>query len=85
VSGSDESPIGLAGHIVMATRGPDGAGEVEVRIRGGTEVFIARSADPLPVGQAVLVLSTLGPRTVIVAPWADPVESLLNRPNPLDL
>ncbi|MHA3704166.1 hypothetical protein ACXR2U_18500 [Jatrophihabitans sp. YIM 134969] len=77
MSGSDESPIGLAGRLVTRTRGADGPGEVEVRIRGGTEVFIARSAEPLPRGQAVLVLQTLGPRTVIVAPWADPVESLL--------
>jgi hypothetical protein len=77
VSASDESPIGLAGRLVTATRGPDGPGEVELRIRGGTEVFLARSAEPLPRGQAVLVLQTLGPRTVIVAPWADPVESLL--------
>jgi hypothetical protein len=77
MSGSDRSPIGLAGRLITATRGEAGPGEVEVRIRGGTEVFIARSAEPLPRGQAVLVLSTLGPRTVIVAPWADPVESLL--------
>ena len=77
VSVSDKSPIGLAGRIVIATRGMDGAGEVELRIRGGTELFIARSAEPLPRGQAVIVLSTLGPRTVVVAPWADPVESLL--------
>jgi hypothetical protein len=77
VSTADESPIGLSGHITTPTRGPDGAGEVELRIRGGTETFLARSAEPLPRGQAVIVLSTLGPRTVIVAPWADPVESLL--------
>ena len=73
-----DSPIGLAGRIVTATRGEAGPGEVELRIRGGTEVFIARSRDPLAVGQAVLVLSTLGPRTVIVAPWADPVDILLD-------
>ncbi|MEO9140256.1 MAG: hypothetical protein ABI345_14470 [Jatrophihabitans sp.] len=77
MSGAAHSPIGLAGHLVIGTRGADGPGEVQVRIRGGTETFIARSAEPLPRGQAVLVLSTLGPRTVIVAPWADPVESLL--------
>jgi len=77
VSGPDESPIGLAGRIVTATRGLDGPGEVELRIRGGTELFLARSADPLPRGQAVIVLSTLGPRTVVVSPWADPVDSLL--------
>jgi hypothetical protein len=77
MSGAQDSPIGLSGRITTPTRGPDGAGEVELRIRGGTETFIARSADPLPAGKPVIVLSTLGPRTVIVAPWADPVESLL--------
>jgi hypothetical protein len=50
---------------------------VEVRIRGGTETFIARSAVPLAKGQPVIIVETLGPRTVIVLPWADPVESLL--------
>ena len=73
----DSSPIGLAGRITIATRGAEGAGEVEVRIRGGTERFIARSATPLDKGQAVIVVQTLGPRTVIVLPWADPVDSLL--------
>ena len=43
----------------------------------GTETFIARSAEPLAKGQPVIVVQTLGPRTVIVLPWADPVESLL--------
>jgi hypothetical protein len=74
---ADKSPIGLAGRITVATRGEDGPGEVEVRIRGGTECFIARSAQPLAAGQAVIVVQTLGPRTVIVLPWADPVDSLL--------
>jgi hypothetical protein len=77
VSNANDSPIGLAGRIVTATRGLDGAGEVDLRIRGGTEVFIARSADPLSVGTPVIVLATLGPREVVVSPWADPVESLL--------
>jgi hypothetical protein len=78
VSGADESPIGLAGRIVTATRGEGGPGEVELNIRGGTEVFIARSNDPLPVGAAVIVLATLGPRTVVVFPWADPLDSILD-------
>jgi membrane-bound ClpP family serine protease len=77
VSKPDDSPIGLAGRIITATRGEDGPGEVEVRIRGGTETFIARSAEPLAKGQAVIVVQTLGPRTVIVLPWTDPVDSLL--------
>ncbi len=74
---ADTSPIGLAGKITTATRGHDGPGEVQLRIRGGTETFIAQSAEPLAKGQAVIVVQTLGPRTVIVLPWADPVESLL--------
>ena len=74
---ADRSPIGLAGRITTPTRGEDGAGEVEVRIRGGTETFIARSAEPLAKGQAVIVVQTLGPRTVIVMPWSDPIDSLL--------
>jgi membrane protein implicated in regulation of membrane protease activity len=77
MTGPDDSPIGLAGRLTTATRGEAGAGEVEVRIRGGTETFIARSAEPLAKGQAVIVVQTLGPRTVIVLPWADPIESLL--------
>jgi hypothetical protein len=77
VSAAHDSPIGLAGRIVVATQGKDGPGEVELRIRGGTETFIARSNDPLPVGTAVIVLSTLGPRTVVVFPWADPLDSIL--------
>jgi hypothetical protein len=78
MSGPDESPIGLAGRIVTATRGEAGAGEVELHIRGGTEIFIARSNDPLPTGAAVIVLATLGPRTVVVFPWEDPLDSILN-------
>ena len=77
MSAPDHSPIGLAGRITTATRGQDGPGEVELRIRGGTETFIARSAEPLAKGQAVIVVQRLGPRTVIVMPWADPVDSLL--------
>ena len=78
MSGPDDSPVGLAGRIVIATRGADGPGEVQLRIRGGTETFIARSADPLPVGAAVIVLDTLGPRTVVVFPWVDPLDSILD-------
>jgi membrane protein implicated in regulation of membrane protease activity len=77
VSAANESPIGLAGRIVTATRGADGPGEVQIRIRGGTEIYLARSNDPLPVGAAVIVLSTLGPRTLVVFPWADPLDSIL--------
>lgn len=72
------SPIGKAGRIVTPTRGGDGAGEVELEIRGGTELFIARSPEPLAKGTAVICVSTRGPRSVIVLPWLDPKDSLLN-------
>jgi hypothetical protein len=75
---AQESPIGKAGRIVTPTRGESGPGEVELEIRGGTEVFIARSAEPLAKGTAVICVSTLGPRSVIVLPWADPKDSLLD-------
>ena len=75
---AQESPIGRAGRIVTPTRGGDLPGEVELEIRGGTEVFIARSAEPLAKGTAVICVSTLGPRSVIVLPWLDPKDSLLD-------
>lgn len=76
-SAADDSPIGLAGRIVTATGGKKGPGEVQLRIRGGTETYIAHSSEPLSVGTSVIVLTTLGPRTVVVFPWTDPVDSLL--------
>jgi hypothetical protein len=78
MSGADKSPIGLVGRIVTASRGPGGPGEVELRIRGGRETFIAISNEPIPVGDSVIVLADLGPRKVEVCPWEDPFESMLN-------
>lgn len=75
---AQESPIGKAGRIVIPTRGQDGPGEVELEIRGATELFIARSAEPLAKGTPVICVSTLGPRSLIVLPWVDPKESLLD-------
>ena len=45
-------------------------------IRGGTETFIARSREPIPVGATVVVLASLGPLKVEVLPWDDPFDSL---------
>lgn len=75
---AQESPIGKAGRVVVATRGADGPGEVELEIRGGTELFIARSREPLAKGTPVICVTEVGPRSVIVLPWADPKESLLD-------
>ena len=79
LSSSNHSLVGLVGKLVIATRGADGAGEVKLRIRGGTEHFLARSREPIAAGTTVMVLTELGPRTVEVLPWDDPFE---NVPNP---
>jgi len=67
--------IGSIGVLSIGTRGPDGPGEVMVRIRGGTECYIAWSPQPLPRGATVLVIDSRGGRTVDVSEWADPVGS----------
>ena len=69
----DESAIGTVGVLVIATRGPAGPGEVVIRIRGGSESFLAWSETPLPKGATVLVTDCVGPRTVDVMAWDDPL------------
>ena len=44
----------------------------------GRIVCIAHSNDPLPVGAAVIVFATLGPGTLVVFPWADPLDNILH-------
>ncbi len=69
----DESAIGTVGVITIATRGPAGPGEVRIKIRGGTENFIAWSQRSLPKGTTVLVTDYRGRRTVDVMEWDDPL------------
>jgi hypothetical protein len=69
----DESAIGRVGVLIIATRGPAGPGEVRIKIRGGSESFLAWSEKPLPKGATVLIVDYRGPRTVDVMEWADPL------------
>ena len=69
----DESAVGRVGVLIIGTRGQRGPGEVRIRIRGGTENFLAWSREPLPRGTTVLVTECLGPRTVDVMEWTDPL------------
>jgi len=69
----DESAIGAIGVITLATRGQGGPGEVKIRIRGGSENFIAWSETPLSKGTTVLVTEHRGRRTVDVMEWTDPL------------
>jgi hypothetical protein len=75
------SPVGCIGVITVATRGKAGPGEVLVKIRGGTETFIAWSPEPLIKGTTVLVIETRGERSVDVSAWTDPFDSLLSSPD----
>jgi len=60
--------------VTIATRGQSGPGEVLVKIRGGSEAFIAWSPEPLAKGTTVLVIEERGSRTVDVSAWTDPLD-----------
>ena len=72
----DESLIGSIGVLVIATRGANGPGEVLLKIRGGSEAYLAYSAEPIPRGSTVLVINNRGSRSVDVSAWADPFQPL---------
>jgi hypothetical protein len=67
----DEASIGTVGVLTIATRGRQGPGEVRVKVRGGSETFLAWSELPLPKGTIVLVTDHRGRRTVDVVLWED--------------
>lgn len=71
----DDAVIGCTGELLVGTRGAQGPGEVLVRVRGGTEAFLAWSDDPLPKGATVLVVDSRGTRQVDVIEWADPLDA----------
>ena len=67
----DESSIGQVGVLIVGTRGSAGPGEVLIKIRGGSEAFLAWSDQPLPKGATVLVIESRGTRAVDVVEWED--------------
>ena len=69
----DESCIGAVGVLTIATRGAGGPGEVRIKVRGGSEHFLAWSETPLPRGATVLVIESRGTRAVDVVQWDDPL------------
>ena len=71
-----ESAVGRTGTVTVATRGADGPGEVLVKMRGGTEAYLAWSEQPLARGTTVLVFNSRGERTVDVMEWTDPLRDL---------
>ena len=67
----DEDCVGSVGVLIVATRGDAGPGEVLIKIRGGSEAFLAWSEKPLPKGATVLVIESRGTRAVDVIEWED--------------
>jgi len=47
---------------------------VLVKIRGGSEAYIAWSPEPIAKGATVLVIESRGARSVDVSEWADPLD-----------
>ena len=71
---ADEAVIGCTGRLLIGTRGSAGPGEVLVRVRGGSEAFLAWSEQPLGAGTTVLVIESRGARQVDVIEWTDPLD-----------
>jgi len=46
---------------------------VLIRIRGGTETYLAYSESPIAKGESVLVVESRGHRAVDVVAWVDPL------------
>ena len=76
----DETCIGSVGILSVGTRGGDGPGEVRIKIRGGSETFLAWSEKPLPRGATVLVIDSRGARTVDVIEWEDSLDEIPRNP-----
>jgi hypothetical protein len=65
----DTEPIGCVGVLLVATRGANGPGEVLVRVRGGSEAYLAWSDEPLAKGSSVLIIDSRSNRAVDVIEW----------------
>lgn len=71
----DQSAVGTTGVLTVATRGPDGPGEVLLRLGGGTEAYLAWSETPLVRGSEVLVFNSRGDRSVDVMQFPSEPDS----------
>jgi membrane protein implicated in regulation of membrane protease activity len=59
---------GLRGHVTVPIPGGEKPGEVTLRIRGGTEAYIAYADEQVSAGTEVVVIEDRGARTLFVAP-----------------
>jgi hypothetical protein len=63
-----DSVVGRPAYVTVAIPGGSQAGEVLLRVRGGTESYIAFADEPVGIGAEVIVLADRGARSVLVAP-----------------
>jgi hypothetical protein len=77
----DEASVGRIGVLIIGTRGSAGPGEVLIKVRGGSEAFLAWSDKPLPKGSTVLVVDSRGARAVDVIEWEDTLGDSPRIPN----
>jgi hypothetical protein len=66
---ADPEVHGKVGRVIIRIRGGAAPGEVLVKVRGGTEAFIAYADHPIDRDTEVLVVSSRGHRSVDVVPW----------------
>jgi len=64
----DDVLVGRTAHVSVAIPGGDKAGEVVLRVRGGSESYIAFADRPISAGTQVVVVDDRGARTLVVAP-----------------
>ncbi|HTW08806.1 MAG TPA: hypothetical protein VME46_14925 [Acidimicrobiales bacterium] len=60
--------VGRTAHVVVAIPGGERPGEVVVRIRGGSEAYMAFADQPVEMGAQVVVVEDRGARMLVVAP-----------------
>ena len=63
-----ESVVGRKASVSFPIPGGEQPGEVLVRIRGGSETYIAYCDQPVPLGADVVVVADRGARSLSVAP-----------------
>lgn len=73
----DSELVGTVGVLAVGTRGVAGPGEMLVRVRGGSEAFLAYSDEPIPKGAAVLVVEQRAGRGVFVVRFDAPPPTAL--------
>ena len=76
----DLEVTGKVGRIIVRVRGSEGPGEVLVRVRGGSEAFIAYADTEIERDTDVLVVHSRGERSVDVVPWPWPEELVASDP-----